>query len=114
MTEERLPTPSSSPVDRGEAVNLARNVLSDGPLLSQKGIEALAQAVLDMDAALKASPCVELTPPCDLWLVLFNDVPMCAYPRQVQAEVYASGASDKCKVRIVPILFKSGDERPSA
>ena len=48
-------------IDRGEAVNLARNWLTD-PVrgITDKGIECLARAVMAMDEALRSSGPVEL------------------------------------------------------
>ena len=34
----------------------------------------------------------------DMWLVMFDGVPQAAYPRKVQAEVYASGFSHPCEI----------------
>ena len=43
-------------VDRGDAVNLARNRMEDNCPLTEKGIDVLADAVLRMDEVLRAAP----------------------------------------------------------
>lgn len=56
LADEKL-TADGKPLDRGEAVNLARNWLDD-PMrhITDNGIEALAKAVLAMDAYLLTQP----------------------------------------------------------
>ena len=67
MTTHTTPTsgaadlPEALHIDRGEAVNLARNItVEDGIVVTQKGVRILADAVLLLDAALTAQA---ITPP---------------------------------------------------
>ena len=47
----------------------------------------------------------------DLWLVTIDGVPMVAYPRKLQAEVYVSGAARPEAFKIVPVRY---EDSPSA
>lgn len=42
-------------VDRGDAVNLARNVLDGGPTVTTKGVVMLCRAVLEMDGHIRSA-----------------------------------------------------------
>lgn len=51
-----LPAVAGEQVDRADAVNLARNTLTQhDSVITKKGVRVLAEAVLSMDAALNAA-----------------------------------------------------------
>lgn len=67
------PVPHPAQVDRGDATNLARNMLTvhDCKGITSKGVRVLSEAVMAMDAALKALPPAAV--PSDTAIAMWSD-----------------------------------------
>lgn len=67
------PVPHPAQVDRGDATNLARNMLTvhDCKGITSKGVRVLSEAVMAMDTALKALPAAAV--PSDAAIAMWSD-----------------------------------------